>query len=76
MKPARKKKLEKAWAMMAEVQQLIADVAAAHAKYMEERSESWHESDAGEESDMQAGNLEDAQANAEEVVAALDQILH
>lgn len=76
MKAVLKKRLEKLWETIGDAQAELSDIATEHATYCDERSEKWHESEAGERAEMDSGELEDAQSNMEEVVACIDRIIH
>ncbi|GAC1381827.1 MAG: hypothetical protein NVS3B25_33560 [Hymenobacter sp.] len=76
MKASLKKKLEGVWDKLGEIQAVLEEVAGEQAAYADERSEKWHESEAGEASEMALGEMEDAQASMEEVVACIDRIIH
>ncbi|SDY97947.1 hypothetical protein [Hymenobacter psychrophilus] len=71
-----KKRLAAVWDKLGEIQAEVTAVAAEHAEYMDARSEKWHESDAGEQFDMDQGELETMESSLEEVVAALDNLIH
>lgn len=76
MRKALKSRLEKLWEIIGDAQAELSAIATEHATYCDERSEKWHESDAGERAEMDSGELEDAQANMEEIVACIDRIIH
>ena len=71
-----KKKLETLWEQLGNIQAVLSEVQTEHTEYDEARSDRWHESNAGEQSEMDSGELEDAIDNLEEVVACIDRLIH
>lgn len=71
-----KKKLEALWDKLGDLQEVLSEVQTSHTEYDEARSEKWHESEAGSQSEMDSGELEDAINSLEEVVACIDRLIH